>query len=98
MPAKKKKTSQSENLKKVAAAVVAEDFIRQTQGHQEKTEVVVQLLHEHFENFLVMGYDYKQEPIIVLYNKNPKDKDALGMLMQKFITMVKFNQLNDETD
>jgi hypothetical protein len=98
MPVKKKTSSQTEKLKKIAAAVVAEDFIRQTQGHQEKTDVVVQLLHEHFENFLVMGYDYNQEPIVVLYNKNPKDKDALGMLMQKFVTMVKFNPPNEDAE
>ena len=96
MPAKKKKISQSESLKKVAAAVVADNFIKQTQGKEEKTEVITQMLHEHFENFMVMGYDYNQEPLIVIFNKNPKDKDALGMLMQKFLAMVKYSSNEDE--
>lgn len=90
-----KKTSQAKRLKKTAASVVAANIVQQQHNGHEKVEIVSQLLHEHFENFLVMGYDYNNEPVIVVYNKTPKDKDAMSTLLKKFLAIMHSNNIEN---
>jgi hypothetical protein len=77
-----------DDLKELAYQTIAESFLNRMEPNQTTHVKVAEAVQEFLSNFMILGYDYNNKPVVVLYNKTPKDNDALSTLLQKFL-MVK---------
>ena len=64
---------------------------------EEKTvDDLTQVLEEYLSTFLILGYNYKGEPVQIVSVDNQQNADALGTAIHRFLTQTNRNSLGGE--
>ena len=61
-------------------------FAKKRNLSKKQITTINAFVEEHLSSFIILGYSVSGEPVTVINAKTSRDSDALGTLLQKFIT------------
>lgn len=83
-----------EQTKREIQRKLTEEFLNDKDNPQAvRIKMTVDFLDQLLTNYIVIGYDFENQPFIVGHNKTPKDCDALKNLVHKVVTGQDLNMM-----
>jgi len=65
-------------------------FVKKKQLDQVEMEHLTTLVQEFLSCFVLLGYDYKGDPITLVSVENQQQADSIGTLIHRFLTTTRF--------